>query len=124
MGAAYFIAGRLAGVESTLHEGYWQELSPMLATLFFDQQVDEDRRGLRVVTLGYTPWVGQMASDGRQTVYASVFRNVAAEATPVAGSQLDGSCGAASLWGYTPRKNDPRWNCSLPSCTPGASLKT
>jgi hypothetical protein len=50
-----------------------------LATLFFDQQVDEDRHGLRVVTLGYNPWVGQVVRNGRQIVYASVFRDVVAQ---------------------------------------------
>ncbi|MHC4404284.1 MAG: ARPP-1 family domain-containing protein, partial [Planctomycetota bacterium] len=136
VGAAYFIAGRLAGVEVTPHEAYWQELSPVLAmycygpaallaerrgyervsepldldgltdlgdladrlrdvrareangradivqelaTLFFDQQVDEERHGLRVMTLGYDRWVGQAVRDGRQIVYASVFRDVVAQ---------------------------------------------
>ena len=136
VGAAYFVAGRLAGVEVAPHVVYWQELSPILAmycygpaallaerrgyervsepldldgltdlddlagrlrdvrvreangradivqelaTLFFDQQVDEDRHGLRVVTLGYNPWVGQVVRDGRQIVYASVFRDVVAQ---------------------------------------------
>jgi hypothetical protein len=133
VGAAYFVAGRLAGVEVMPNEAYWQEMSPILAiycygpealraerrgyqrvsepldleclvdvddlarrlrdvrarevnqradivnelaTLFFDQQMDEDRHGLRVATLGYDPWLGQVVRDGRQVVYASVFRDV------------------------------------------------
>ena len=47
-----------------------------LATLFFDQQDDEDRHGLRVATLSFNPWLGQAVRDGRQVVYASVFRDV------------------------------------------------
>jgi hypothetical protein len=47
--------------------------------LFFDQQVDADRHGLRVVTLGYNPWVGQVVRHGCQIVYASVFRDVVAQ---------------------------------------------
>jgi hypothetical protein len=133
VGAAYFVAGRLAGVEVVPHEAYWQELSPILAiycygpeslraerrgyrrasepldlesladledlahrlrdvrarevrqradsvnelaTMAFDQQMDEDRHGLRVATLGLSPWLGQVVRDGRQVVYASVFRDV------------------------------------------------
>ena len=136
IGAAYFIAGRLAGVEVAPHEVYWRGLAPVLAmycygpaallaqrrghervsepldledladlddlagrlrdvrareaagraeiveelaTLFFDQQVDEDRHGLRVATLGYKPWAGQVVRDDRQVMYASVFRDVVAE---------------------------------------------
>ena len=136
IGAAYFIAGRLAGVEVAPHEVYWHGLAPVLAmycygpaallaerrghervsepldledladlddlagrlrdvrareaagradiveelaTLFFDQQVDEDRHGLRVTTLGYKPWAGQVVRDDRQIMYASVFRDVVAE---------------------------------------------
>lgn len=135
VGAAYFVAGRLAGIEVAPHETYWQQLSPVsamycygpaallaerrgynrvtepldldgltdlddlagrlrdvrareangrtdivqdLATLFFDQQVDEDRHGLRVITLSDKPWVGQVVRDGRQIVYASLFRDVVA----------------------------------------------
>ena len=50
-----------------------------LATLFFDQQVDEERHGLRVTTLGYKPWAGQVVRDDREIMYASVFRDVVAE---------------------------------------------
>ncbi|MCA9071416.1 MAG: hypothetical protein KDA84_20955, partial [Planctomycetaceae bacterium] len=50
-----------------------------LATLFFDQQVDEERHGLRVTTLGYKPWAGQVVRDDRQVLYASVFRDVVTE---------------------------------------------
>ncbi|MGO8747477.1 MAG: ARPP-1 family domain-containing protein [Thermoguttaceae bacterium] len=136
VGAAYFVAGRLAGVEVVPNETYWQELSPILAiycygpealraerrgyqrvsepldlgsllglddlahrlrdvrarearqrtdivnelaTLAFDQQVDEDRHGLRVATFGLSPWLGQAVRDGRQVVYASVFRDVVSQ---------------------------------------------
>ena len=136
IGAAYFVAGRLAGVEVMPNEAYWQEMSPILAiycygpealraerrgyqrvsepldleslvdldgltyrlrdvrareaqqradivndlaTLVFDQQVDEDRHGLRVATLGLSPWLGQMVRDGQQVVYASVFRDVVSQ---------------------------------------------
>ena len=136
IGAAYFIAGRLAGVEVAPNEVYWQGLAPVLAmycygpaamlaewrghqrvsepldlenladlddlaarlrdvrtrestsradsveelaTMFFDQQVDEERHGLRVTTLGYKPWAGQIVRDDRQILYASVFRDVVAE---------------------------------------------
>jgi hypothetical protein len=133
VGAAYFVAGRLAGVEVMPNEACWQEMSPILAiycygpealraerrgyqrvsepldlecladlddlahrlrdvrareakqrtdiinelaTLVFDQQVDEDRHGLRITTLGFSSWQGQAVRDGRQAVYASVFRDV------------------------------------------------
>lgn len=136
LGAAYFIAGRLAGVEVTPNEVYWHGLAPVLAmycygpaallaerrghqrvsepldledladlddlagrlrdvrqreaagrgdiveelaTLFFDQQLDEERHGLRVTTLGYKPWAGQVVRDDRQIMYASVFRDVVGE---------------------------------------------
>ena len=136
IGAAYFIAGRLAGIELAPNEIYWQGLAPVLAmycygpaallaaqrghelvnkpielqdlrdmddlasrlenvraremddrtdsvehlaTLFFDQQVDEERHGLRVTTLGYKPWSGQVVRDDRRIMYASVFRDVNAE---------------------------------------------
>ena len=130
VGAAYFVAGRLAGVEVTPHEGYWQGLSPVLtiycygpatllaerrgyqrvsepldlesladlddlagrlrdvrtreangradivqelATLPFDEQVDEDRHGLRVATLGH-PVGGQVVRDGRRSLRDRVPR--------------------------------------------------
>ena len=139
VGAAYFVAGRLAGVEVMPNEACWQEMSPILAiycygpealcaerrgyqrvgepldlecladvddlahrlrdvrareatqradivnelaTLVFDQQVDEDRHGLRIATLGFSSWLGQAVRDPecrvprRQVVYASVFRDV------------------------------------------------
>ena len=136
IGAAYFIAGRLAGVEVAPNEVYWHGLGPVLAmycygpaallaerrghervsepldledlgdlddlagrlrdvrareaagradiveelaTLFFDQEVDDDRHGLRVTTLGYKPWAGQVVRDDRQIMYASVFRDVVTE---------------------------------------------
>jgi len=136
VGAAYFVAGRLAGVELAPNEEYWHGLAPVLAmycygpaallaerrghqrvnepldledlvdlddltdrvrnvrtreakgradiveelaTLFFDQQVDEERHGLRVTTVGYHPWTGQVVRDDRQIAYASVFRDVVAE---------------------------------------------
>ena len=136
IGAAYFVAGRLAGVEVAPHEAYWRGVAPILAmycygpaallaerrghervsepldlenlvdmrdlagrlrdvrtreatsradivqelaTLFFDQQVDEKRHGLRVTTLGYKPWAGQVVRDDRQIMYASVFRDVVGE---------------------------------------------
>lgn len=135
VGAAYFVAGRLAGVELMPNETCWQQMAPILAmfcygpeslraerrgyervgepldlealtdlddlhrrlrdvrarelnqrteivqelaTLFFDQRVDEDRCGLRVATLAYDPWVGQVVRDGQQILYASVFRDVMA----------------------------------------------
>lgn len=136
IGAAYFIAGRLAGVEVVPNEAAWQGLAPVLAmycygpaallaerrgyervnepldlealtdlndlagrlrdvrvreaagradiveelaTLFFDQQLDEKRYGLRVVTLGHGPWAGQVIREDRHIMYASVFRDVVAE---------------------------------------------
>ena len=136
IGAAWFIAGRLAGIEVAPNEPYWQGVAPVLAmycygpaallaeqrgqqrvsepldledlrdledladrlrdvrdreaasradivdelaTLFFDQQVEENRHGLRVTTLGYGPWSGQVVRENHQVVYASVFRDVAAE---------------------------------------------
>ena len=136
VGAAYFVAGRLAGIEVAPHEAFWKQLAPILAiycygpaallaegrgcerasepldldgladlddlagrlrdvrareadhradivqelaTLFFDQQVDEDRHGLRVVTLSHEPWIGQVVRRGQQSLYISVFRNVVAQ---------------------------------------------
>jgi hypothetical protein len=133
VGAAYFIAGRLAGVEVAPSAAYWRELAPVLtmycygpaallaerrglermsepldlealadlddlasrlrdvraretsqrsdildelAALPFDEKIDEERHGLRVSTVAAAPWAGQLARDGRQIVYASVFRDV------------------------------------------------
>ena len=180
VGAAYFVAGRLAGIEVTPSQAYWQQLAPILAmycygpaallaerrghqrvaepldlepipkppgtgsfcgvfgakcacplllarfwdrllegltglddltarladvrhrescgradivqelaTQSFHQDVDEDRHGLRVLTLSSGTWTGQVVRDAQQTVYASVFRDVLAQ---LGG---DGSEGAA-----------------------------
>jgi hypothetical protein len=72
------LAGRLRDVRAREAAGR-AEIVEELATLFFDQQVDEDRHGLRVATRGYKPWAGQVVRDDRQVMYASVFRDVVAE---------------------------------------------
>lgn len=134
IGAAYFVAGRLAGVEVAPNADYWMQVAPVtalycygpatllaeqrgaervcepldledltdvqdlrgrledvrerelrdragivqeLAKQFFDQQTDEQRHGLRVVTLRQGDWAGQIVRDESQARYLSIFRDVA-----------------------------------------------
>ena len=51
VGAAYFVAGRLAGVEVVPNETYWQELSPILAIYCYGPEaLRAERRGYQRVS--------------------------------------------------------------------------
>ena len=140
LGAAYFVGGRLAGVELAPGADYFAQVAPIfaiycygpaelqglrrrwmlrrpalelrgltdldqleqrlqssrqeqrealqrelreLAELPFEQQVEQDRHGLRVETLRHGEWAGQRVRDEQHTLYLSLFRDVAATHKPV-----------------------------------------
>src|SRR5258708_2311750 len=134
VGAAYFVAGKLVGVEIAPNAVYWQDIWPLLNTycygpaamlaeryvqrsarrvvnlnglvdlddlaqrleekrnglennriamisklsnLDWDYTVDKEMHGLSILNLQYGAWTGQMVREGAETLYLSVFRDVA-----------------------------------------------
>jgi hypothetical protein len=135
VGAAYFIGGRLAGVELAPTAAYWQDLFPILTMYCYgpaalmaerkrwtterqvvdlegltdlddleqrlgearasertarvaavealtganwNQDVEEERAGLRVLSAEHEEWRGQVVRSDDETVYMSLFADVTA----------------------------------------------
>jgi hypothetical protein len=140
IGAAYYVAGRLAGIEIVPNPQYWQDISPILAIYCYgpsviqsimqewsypqssfdlggitnldeleqrlktnrqsainihqqplyelagtswEETIDVEMHGARIVTISSDEWHGQYVRYGEKIVYLSVFRDVNASHIPV-----------------------------------------